>query len=101
MEAVMSVGKGSKLEDLKISIPQVTWGLFTWISGYQGFQMLWAGQSITGAANVLISLGLLALTLNWPRVVFYFASRPAVLRMGTLALALFLGIHFFVQRVVL
>ena len=96
----MSVGKGSMLEDLKISIPQVTWGLFTWMSGYQGFQMLWAGQSITGVANVLISLGLLALTLNWPRVVFYFASHPAVLRMGTLALALFLGIHF-IQRTVL
>ena len=90
----MIVRKGSMLENLKVIIPETTWGMFAWVSGYQGFQMLWVGQPIAGLARLLICLGLLALTLNWRSVVYYFASHPAVLRMGSLGFALYLGIHF-------
>jgi hypothetical protein len=89
----MSVGKGSMLEDLKISIPQVTWGLFTWTSGYQGSDAL--RRTIDDRRGERFDFsGIAGADLNWPRVVFYFASHPAVLRIGILALALFLGIHF-------
>jgi hypothetical protein len=40
------------------------------------------GQLSTGVANILICLGLTALTLYWRRITYYFASSPLVLRVG-------------------
>jgi hypothetical protein len=83
------------LENLKIRIPQVIWMIFTGLSGYQGCQMLWAGPSATGVANILICLGFAALALCWRRIVYYFASSPAVLRGGSLALILIFGVVYY------
>jgi hypothetical protein len=82
-------------ENLKIIIPQVAWGIFACISGWQAEQMLWVGANGQGAGHVLICLGLVALASNWYRVVYYFAPAPVVLRGGTLILLLLLGIVYF------
>ena len=56
--------------------------------------MLSGGQLSMGVANVLICFGLTALTVYWRRIVYYFASNPAVLKVGVLMMLLFLGILY-------
>jgi hypothetical protein len=81
-------------QSLRAGIPQFIWGIFAIISGLEGYLMLSGGQLSIGVANVLICLGLTALTVYWPRVIYYFASSPLVLRVGVLVLLLFLGITY-------
>ena len=81
-------------ENLKIIIPQVAWGIFACISGWQAEQMLWVGRHGQGVAHVLICLGLVALASNWYQVAYYFAPSPVVLRGLTLILLLLLGIVY-------
>ena len=79
---------------LRAGIPQFLWGVFAIISGLEGYVMLSRGQLSMGVANVLICLGLTALTLYWRRIIYYFASSPFVLRVGVLVILLFLGITY-------
>jgi hypothetical protein len=83
------------LENLKRKIPQAIWSALACISGYQGCQMLWAGPSATGVANILICLGLVVGAAYWNRIAYYFASSPAALRGGSLALILIFGLVYY------
>jgi hypothetical protein len=81
-------------QSLRAAIPQFIWGFFAIVSGLEGYVMLSGGQLSTGVANILICLGLTALTLYWRRITYYFASGPLVLRVGILVILLFLCITY-------
>lgn len=81
-------------EDLKGAIAQLIWGVFAIISALEGYVLLSGGQLSMGLANVLICLGLTALTVYWRRIVYYFASNPMVLRVGVLVILFILGIMY-------
>jgi hypothetical protein len=81
-------------QSLRAGIPQFIWGVFAIISGLEGYVMLSGGQLSMGVANVLICLGLTALTVYWRGIVYCFASSPLVLRVGVPVILLFLGITY-------
>jgi hypothetical protein len=81
-------------EKLKTIIPRLIWIMFACISGWHGTQTLRSDQSMAGVANVVACLGLVVLAAKWPAITYYFAPVPIVLRTGTLALILFLGIAY-------
>src|SRR5580692_5246510 len=87
-------GAVSVSEDLKEAIAQLIWGVFAIISALEGYVLLSGGQLSMGLANVLICLGLTALTVCWRRIVYYFASNPMVLRVGVLVILFILGIMY-------
>jgi hypothetical protein len=84
----------SARQSLKRGIPQLIWGVFAIISGLEGYVMLSGGQLSMGVANLVICLGLTELTVYWRTVIYYFASSPAVLKVGVLMMLLFLGIMY-------
>ena len=83
------------LANLKNKVPPVIWSILACILGYQGCQILWAGPSATGVANILICVGLVAVAVYWHRIAYYFASSPAALRGGSLALILIFGLAYY------
>jgi len=82
----------SARQSLKAGITQLIWGVLAIISGLEGYVMLLDGQLLMGVANVLICVGLTALTVYWRRIVYYFAPNPLILRAGVLVILLLLGI---------
>ena len=82
------------LEKLKTIIPRLIWIMFACIWGWHATQTLRSDRSIAGVANVVVCLGLVVLAAKWPAITYYFASIPILLRTGTLAPTLFLGIAF-------
>ncbi|MGC1575214.1 MAG: hypothetical protein WA813_03645 [Beijerinckiaceae bacterium] len=82
----------SARQSLKAGITRLIWGVLAIISGLEGYVMLSDRQLLMGVANVLICVGLTALTVYWRRIVYYFASNPLILRAGVLVILLVLGI---------
>jgi hypothetical protein len=83
-------------EKLTIIVPQVVWGAFACISGWQGHQMLWAGRMIIGGTHVLVCLAMVALALNWRKTVYYFAPAPLVWKGGVIMLIVLLTTAFLI-----
>ena len=84
----------SARQSLKAGITQLIWGVLAIISGLEGYVMLSDGQLLMGVADVLICVGLSALTVYWRRIVHYFESNPLILRAGVLVILLLLGITY-------
>ena len=78
----------SARQSLKAGITQLIWGVLAIISGLEGYVMLSDGQLLMGVADVLICVGLSALTVYWRRIVHYFESNPLILRAGVLVILL-------------
>ena len=81
-------------ENLREIIPPALWGIFACISGYQAWNLFWAGQPIIGLLNIFICVGLTTLAIAWHRVLYYCASSPAVLSGASLVLILGLGFAY-------
>jgi hypothetical protein len=84
----------SARQSLKAGVTQLIWGVLAIISGLEGYVMLSDGQLLMGVADVLICVGLSALTVYWRRIVYYFESNPLILRAGVLVILLLLGITY-------